>query len=673
MSARPCQCCGNKKYTTRRYDFSGNVLWSVNYFEGIPGPSWFGKIVTCQACDANNVYVGGFRVSDGTEFWSICAYDLATGALVWRRDLLADILAAYITYTDQPVLQICIDENGHVVCLMSDTPASSTTVRHAFVTLDVDGSLISVKTVGPLSTLATITNFCINEDGDYHWTNNSRYVFEWLSPFTSAPVAHELGDIGVFGLRYFPGESPLYVSRAHRIRRIGGRDYIGMRQQPFSDGLGQLAWFRGKAQQAVPHANADVDLLSFAVGTNWLFVLDIVVDPDDNVITFGRGGLGGGMIGGFNQNRTLKHDENGVELWDLACPGQCGAVDEDGNIYSSAQASNGLVPSVQKRDPDGVMQWGHFHARGDYKGSTGAPWADRLIDVVGDMVIKSGNYRAVGGWGPALKSQDVDFTSDVCPPYGVYVPCTGQCRYEAANPVDTVIEHDAGSGTFTWPTNCALTIETWGPAAGGAAGVFGGEPGQGGGSGDYRKHGPAPFTPADLIHWAVGLPGLGAIAGDPDPSGGDAGDTTISGSVAMTAGGGKGGYGTGGTVKAGEAGIGMGGTAIISGNPGDMPLGPNGGDGGDGPTGALGGDGGASDNGDPGDAPGAGGGGGSRGDNGGDGAPGRVRFTVTTWDWVLVDDNCSDECDGCAAVDADFYVENEYPSSPIDEIEVDCE
>ncbi|HEY0982379.1 hypothetical protein [Schlesneria sp.] len=656
MTQRPCKCC-RRLYTTRKYDSAGTVIWSANYWRGFPAGGTTGP--QAQVVDSEHVYVGGGRVSGGGASWSLIAFRRDTGSVVWYRDLRADVVAAGVTgYDVGTVRQVCLDPAGNVVAMLD--PRSSATGQ-AWVTVSPAGSVVAVKSRSMFGISDSFIDFAINENGDYHLVRSllgsTPYFTEWLSPFSAPPVVHQLGEFyaPTFTWRFMlPDGTSLGRGMPTCIRRVGGRNLFGFRVEFIagSGSVSRLVYCVGKVQAGVPHNTVDFDTIhsDLLPRPTDFDVSDITVDGSGNVF------IAGVQRSDFNADTAVrKYSSSGVLLWQVNCAGRGIDVDSDGNLYASANQ----VPTVQKRNSSGILQWGHGHAYG------------RLVDVSGDDRFFSGGGLTVG---PKNRHDDVAFVSDPCPPTVYAEPCEGACSYVPTNPTTSVVQHDTPtSGTFTWPTNCALTVEIWGSGAGGAAGVFGGNPGQGGGSGGYRKIGPMPFTPSMFLHWVIGDPGLGAIAGAPDPSGADGGDTSISGSEGMIAYGGKGGFGTGGRATDGAAGGGLGGTVSLLGSPGQLPSGPNGGNGGNGPTGALGGPGGHSDNGGNGAAPGAGGGGGSRGDNGGNGGNGRVKFTITTWDWLLDDDGCTAECDGCQTVDADFYLEHERPTSSGDVIEVDCE
>lgn len=94
-------CCAGA-YTTRAYKLNGNTLWKSNYFGRIPYLTVVanGSRVKQQVADANYVYVGGQRVTDGTDFWSLVCFDIDTGALQWKRDLYNDILGTTADVVD---------------------------------------------------------------------------------------------------------------------------------------------------------------------------------------------------------------------------------------------------------------------------------------------------------------------------------------------------------------------------------------------------------------------------------------------------------------------------------------------------------------------------------------------------------------------------------------------
>jgi len=110
------QCCG-VDYTTRAYDLDGDTLWTADYFNPIPyvtviSNNWK---VKCQVADATQAYVGGQRVNSGGTYWSLVAFDIATGELQWKRDLYADILSA----SGSPVVDTFDSGSGTYIALYS--------------------------------------------------------------------------------------------------------------------------------------------------------------------------------------------------------------------------------------------------------------------------------------------------------------------------------------------------------------------------------------------------------------------------------------------------------------------------------------------------------------------------------------------------------------------------
>lgn len=247
-------CC-SLDYTTRRYDLDGNILWSANYFERQPEGYYSGKYVTTQAVDADQVYVGGMRMTNsGGHSWSVVCFDIVTGEFVWDYDLGEDCL------------KINIDSVGNIVCMVrtsSNWYVGSGGETQVFKVLDQSGSLVrsvsfaqqQLPAIGsPTRPYAKSFDFVINEDDDYHiigrfngLTGNyiNAPMYKWLAPQSGTPTM----SIYLYGTMV-----------AKNINRVNGRDYICAYDQ-FYPNLAYGSILQGKAQAAPPVSALDFDLV----------------------------------------------------------------------------------------------------------------------------------------------------------------------------------------------------------------------------------------------------------------------------------------------------------------------------------------------------------------------------------------------------------------------------
>ena len=464
---RPCGCCAD--YTTRSYDFDGNILWSANYFDGYDPShtsawettySW-GNYVTCQAINSSvvypsqqNVYVGGSRISaDGSTYWDIRAFSLVDGSLQWQRDLLNDVTSAGQTYNNGIVQQIVIDKDGNIHCLLQATinpfagsGAGTWGSLQAIVVLSPSNSLIAVRTFPTdawfAGFTANVTSFVVNEDGDYHFVNGTGNVYEFVAPFTSPPASYA----GVGG---------------RIIRRFDGRDYFGASGElPLSTMIAfPTIIIRGIKQKRVPRDASEIDLrITYAPGVDpppdqWGYcagalsdVYDIAVDSEGSIVAAGLMNTSeepysgsGPIVCGTTWNTVRKWDINGILQWSDFCDGRSLAVDNSNAVYVSGSTVGHV--NFDKRSSAGSYQWGHFHARGDNFG-IGAWVSLREVDVNGgtSVIRTGGNNTILGTIGPAKRATDQNYLPIPCQsivvdpqyPYGSG-PCTGSCFYVAIN------------------------------------------------------------------------------------------------------------------------------------------------------------------------------------------------------------------------------------------------
>lgn len=469
MGPRSC-CCLD--YTTRAYDLSGNTLWSANYFDGWTGVG-IGPLeepyVTTQCIDSTNVYVGGGRVTDGSNYWSLRCFDLSTGALNWQRDLQADIAAVSTGYNTGTVLEICIDNNGNAVCLVRGRRFVLSSwiddSLQAFVIVAPSGSLVAVRTFTPSVPMGgtlyyTATSFCINQDGDYHFVDQN-WINEWAYPFTSEFVKRTIV--------YPTGTKGAPVI----IRRFGGRDYIG-----FSGSLPDLSflaypliWAQGKAQLAAPYQLTDFDM-TYAYqpddGTgNWKncfqtnvnsTVHDIAVDGNGNIYTAGSTYVEGygssppiGGYCGITFGTVRKWNSSGAYQWATNCAGESIAIDSSNNFYTSGYEN----VNFQKKDSSGNYVWGHEHALTN----PAALPCTREVDVNGSTsVIRTGGHGTYGispSDGPRHFSDDINF-----------IPSGGTCG-NIAPPAACTPAVGQTNGAFTDGPGSSYTVSLFGaPPAG---------------------------------------------------------------------------------------------------------------------------------------------------------------------------------------------------------------
>lgn len=683
MPARTGCCTTRTNYTTRAYDLSGNTLWSADYFDTATGVST-GHTTTCQAIDSTQVYVGGTRETNGSIYWSLRAFNISTGALVWSRDLLTDVTGTGASYDVGTVREICIDTSGNVVCLMK---ARTGYTLQAFVVITTAGALSAVRTFTPPgSGLRQAASFCINQNGDYHWVDNARSVHEWLSPFAGAFASNFIGDQSYLPDTgyYLADERPLTsLPFASVIKRIGGRDYIGFT----TDGIypqGQNLVIRGVVQAAAPHAVADFDLTiqhpnsrvgPFLTTFPIITVSDIAVDSAGRIYGAGQTwAVTPGSTSFILDNTVRQWNSSGVLQWTVLCGGQSVDVDSSDNVYSSADLTGTATPcaTISKRNSSGTYSWGNLHAAGDYA----LDYVGRQINISTTSVIKTGNNQSVL-WGPATTSTDSSFVSDTCPPGTIGTTCTGACTYTATNPQVATTTANA-NGTYTPSDQGSLTVQLWGGGGGGGGGAFlllsipGGD---GGGGGGYSESAPtAVMTSNTYTHTLGAGGGVGGVSGDPDDSGRDGSDATVTGpGISLSATGGEGGAGAD-TPDTGAGGIGTGGPVNGTGTAGTIHASTSGGAGGGAAGAGGGGGGGGGLFGNPGVAgttPGGGGGGGGKQANGASGGDSQVTYLFTKWDWT-VSDTCAGTCSACAAVDATFYAEFGRPVSGSSTITIPC-
>jgi len=252
-------CC-IKDYTTRCYDPSGNKVWSANYFKG----SIDTNNVYCQAVDSNYVYVGGSRTNDGTNYWSIVAFDILTGQRLWRRDPYVD--ASVSTYGNGElgdVIQIQIDGNGDVVAMLQPkSVGTGLSTQTFFERIHPNGTLVDFFSFAH-GTGYQCKGFTIDGSGNYHVlaTSSSRDVsiFEGTPPFSTAPTRYDISQAAAPSSRH----TSFQLTTPYGILRDGNRDYIhgisDNKQVASGFYIGNGGCLRGKSQTAAPHSNSDID------------------------------------------------------------------------------------------------------------------------------------------------------------------------------------------------------------------------------------------------------------------------------------------------------------------------------------------------------------------------------------------------------------------------------
>lgn len=264
-------CC-QSSYTTRAYDLSGNINWTANYFRNYTSSGSFPN-VTCQVVDSSQVYVGGSRLSDGTNYWSLACFDIVTGQFQWYRDLLADV-----GLSDRSLgLPLClqIDQNGYIVCMLDPGTYTASAKTQNFVRVKNDGTLIDVisYTTPVLSSQAVFAHsFVVTSGGDYHIAATANgiidanfyrkdfHILEWLTPFSSPPSDHHIVDSTGSGATYAGGH-------VAQIIREGNRDYVAMK--PELNPSGSSPWsapsiWRGASGSSAPSAFSSFDLKIFS-------------------------------------------------------------------------------------------------------------------------------------------------------------------------------------------------------------------------------------------------------------------------------------------------------------------------------------------------------------------------------------------------------------------------
>lgn len=214
------------------------VTWESSVIFGT-----YGKNVRTQAVDNNYVFVGGSRCLDNAfHRWSVVAFDIDTGEVLWDYDLGADCR------------KILIDPDGNVVCMhdigSQNFVTNGTTYLQEFTVLQPDGTLFGTSsftqsTVPGAPTITARTHdFVINSDGDYH---------------TTGAIAAGAGANSVLlydgsTLNAFTPPNTIFRS----ITRIADNDYLGGYAATSSTGR-IICLAKVTSQQAAATAGTDFD------------------------------------------------------------------------------------------------------------------------------------------------------------------------------------------------------------------------------------------------------------------------------------------------------------------------------------------------------------------------------------------------------------------------------
>ena len=248
MSGARTGCCVKvlPYYTTRCYDTAGNTVWTQNYFQATSTAN----NILCQTIDASCVYLGGNRTTVSGISYTVMCLDITNGAILWTYD----------TGTSFTPRQMRVDTSGNLV-VWND---NSSGFPNKFVVLATSGgsagTVVATRSFstptmsnGTTTVAVQLTDFVINENGDYHMVgydstdtvSHTPFIFEWLSPFTSSPTLYVLD---IYNPAASIGPVTSNANSPPSIRRSGGADWIGT-----VAGVAQCA-----TQAAAPHSASDV-------------------------------------------------------------------------------------------------------------------------------------------------------------------------------------------------------------------------------------------------------------------------------------------------------------------------------------------------------------------------------------------------------------------------------